>query len=47
MFASMEVWKTTVQHTRDNANEFSRLNSNYAKTLQNLAKDNLRDYQAR
>ena len=47
MFASMEAWKTTVQHTRDNANEFSRLNANYAKTLQNLAKDNLRDYQTR
>ena len=47
MFASMEAWKTTIQHTRENANEFSRLNANYAKTLQNLAKDNLRDYQAR
>ena len=47
MFASMEAWKTTIQHTRENANEFSRLNANYAKTLQNLAKDNLRNYQAR
>jgi hypothetical protein len=47
MFASMEAWKTTIQHTRDNAIEFSRLSTNYAKTLQNLAKDNLRDYQER
>jgi hypothetical protein len=45
MFASMEAWRTTMRHTRDNAMEFSRLNANYAKTLQNLAMDNLRDYQ--
>jgi hypothetical protein len=47
MFTSMEAWKTTIQHTRDNVLEFSRLNANYAKTLENLAKDNLGDYQAR
>ena len=47
MFASMEAWKTTIQHTRDNALEFSRLNANYAKTFENLARDNLGDYQAR
>ena len=44
MFATMEAWRTTMRHARDNAIEFSRLNTNYAKTLQNLAKDNLRDY---
>jgi hypothetical protein len=47
MFASMEAWKTTIQHTRDNALEFSRLNANYAKTLENVSKDNLRDYERR
>jgi hypothetical protein len=47
MFASMQAWKTTIQHTRDNAIELSRLNANYAKTLQDLAKDNLRDYERR
>ena len=46
MFASMEVWKTNVKHARDNAIEFSRLNANYARTLQNSAMDNFRDYQA-
>jgi prophage DNA circulation protein len=47
MFASMEAWKTTMQHTRDNAIEFSRLNANFAKTFENAARDNLRDYPAR
>jgi hypothetical protein len=47
MFASMEAWRTTMRHTRDNAMEFSRLNSNYARTFENLAKDNLRDYRER
>ena len=47
MFASMEAWRTTMRHTRDNAIEFSRLNANYAKTMQNLNLDNLRDYRER
>jgi hypothetical protein len=47
MFASMEAWRTSVKHTRDNAIEFSRLNANYARTLQNAALDNLREYQTR
>jgi hypothetical protein len=47
MFASMEAWKTTMQHTRDNAVEFSRLNANFARTFENVARDNLRDYQRR
>jgi hypothetical protein len=45
MFASMEAWKTTMQHIRDNAVEFSRLNANFARTFENVARDNLRDYQ--
>lgn len=44
MFATLEAWRTATRHARDNAIEFSRLNTNYAKTLQNLAKDNLKDY---
>jgi hypothetical protein len=47
MFASMEAWRTTMRHTRDNAIEFSRLNANYAKTIQNQALDNLRNYRER
>ena len=46
MFASMDIWRTNVKHARDNAIEFSRLNANYARTLQNSAMDNFRDYQA-
>ncbi|HZO11575.1 MAG TPA: hypothetical protein VFB48_05620 [Nitrososphaeraceae archaeon] len=44
MFASMEAWRTTMRHARDNAIEFSRLNANYARTIHNSALDNLRDY---
>jgi len=45
MFASMESWKTTMQHARNNAIEFSRLNANFAKAYQNAVRDSLRDYQ--
>jgi hypothetical protein len=47
LFASMETWKTSIQHARDNAKEFSRLNANVAKTFENVAKDSLRDFSAR
>jgi hypothetical protein len=47
MFASMEAWRTTMRHTRDTATEFSRLNANYARTIQNQAKDTLRNYRER
>lgn len=47
VFATMEVWKTSIQHTRDNAKEFSRFNANVAKTFENVAKDNLRDFSPR
>jgi vacuolar-type H+-ATPase subunit H len=47
MFASMDAWKTTMQHARDNAIEYSRLNVNFAKTFENLARDNLRDFRRR
>jgi hypothetical protein len=45
MFASMEAWKTTMNHARDNAIELSRLNANYAKAYQNAARDSLMNYQ--
>jgi hypothetical protein len=45
MFASMEAWKTTTQHVRDNAIELSRLNANYAKAYQNAMRDSLIDFQ--
>jgi prophage DNA circulation protein len=47
LFATMESWKTSIQHTRDNAKEFSRLNANVARTFENVAKDSLRDFSAR
>jgi prophage DNA circulation protein len=47
LFATMETWKTSLQHTRDNAKEFSRLNANVAKTFENVAKDSLRDFSPR
>jgi hypothetical protein len=47
VFATMETWKTSIQHARDNAKEFTRLNANVAKTFENVAKDSLRDFSAR
>ena len=47
IFASMEAVKPLVQHERDNAKEFSRLNANVAKTFENVARDNLRDFSTR
>jgi hypothetical protein len=47
LFATMDAWKTSMQHARDNAKEFSRLNSNVAKSFENVAKDSLRDFSAR
>jgi hypothetical protein len=38
----MEAVKTSVQHVRDDAKEFSRLNANVANTFENVARDNLR-----
>jgi len=44
LFASMDAWKNSIQHARDNAKEFSRLNANVANTFENAARDNLRDF---
>ena len=44
VFANMEVFKTAVQHTRDNVKEFSRINTNAAKTFENVARDSVRDF---
>jgi hypothetical protein len=44
IFASMDAWKNTIQHARDDAKEFSRLNANVANTFENAARDNLRDF---
>jgi len=44
LFASMDAWKNSMQHARDNAKEFSRLNANVANTFVNAARDNLRDF---
>jgi len=47
LFASMEAWKASLQHARDNAKEFSRLHTNFARTFENVAKDSLRDFSNR
>ena len=44
LFASMNAWKNSIQHARDNAKEFSRLSANVANTFENAARDNLRDF---
>jgi len=44
IFASMDAWKNSMQHARDNAVEFSRLSTNVANTFENTARDNLRDF---
>jgi len=44
LFASMNAWKNSIQHARDNAKEFSRLSANVANTFENTARDNLRDF---
>ena len=44
LFASMDVWKNSIQHARDNAKEFSRFSANVANTFENVARDNLRDF---
>jgi hypothetical protein len=47
IFASMDSWKNSVQHARNNTKEFSRLNANVANTFVNAARDNLRDFSTR
>jgi vacuolar-type H+-ATPase subunit H len=44
LFASMDAWKNSMQHAKDDAKEFSRLNANVANTFENVARDNLRDF---
>ena len=38
LFASMDAWKNSIQHARDNAKEFSRLNANVAKYIRKCCK---------
>ena len=47
LYVTLEAWKTSIQHARDNTKEFSRLNANFAKTFENVAKDSLRDFSDR
>jgi hypothetical protein len=44
LFATMDAWTNAIQHARDNAKEFSRLNANVANTFENAARDNLRNF---
>jgi hypothetical protein len=47
LFASMDAWKNSMQHARDNAIEFSRLSTNVANTYEKTARENLREYERR
>jgi len=47
VFATMDAWKNSMQHARDNTKEFSRLNANVANTFENAARDNLREFSTR
>jgi hypothetical protein len=47
LFASMDAWKNSMLHARDNAIEFSRLSTNVANTYENTARENLREYERR
>ena len=46
IFANMEAFKTAVQHTSSNVKEFSRVNTNAAKTFENIARDSIKDFSA-
>jgi vacuolar-type H+-ATPase subunit H len=39
IFANMEAFKTSVQNTRDNVKEFSRIGVNNAKTFEQVSRD--------
>jgi hypothetical protein len=44
VFANMEAYRTFIQHERDNAKEFSRINVNTAKTLEQTSRDTARNF---
>ena len=44
VFANMEVFKSAVRDTSNNIKEFSRINANAAKSLENVARDSVRDF---
>jgi hypothetical protein len=44
IFANMEAFRTSIQNTRDNAKEFSRVNANFARTFENVARDSVKDF---
>src|SRR5690349_21762882 len=44
VFANMEAFRTIIQHERDNAKEFSRINVNTAKTFEQTSRDTTRNF---
>jgi hypothetical protein len=44
VFANMEAYRTFIQHERDNAKEFSRINVNTAKTFEQTSRDTARNF---
>ena len=44
LFANMEAFRTLIQHERDNAREFSRINVNTAKTWEQTARNTVSNF---
>ena len=44
VFANMEAYRTFIQHERDNAKEFSRINVNTAKTSEQSARNTVSNF---
>ena len=44
VFANMEAFRTLIQHERDNAKEFSRINVNTAKTFEQTARNTVSNF---
>ena len=41
VFANLDCFNTSIQHTKDNVKELSRIGANTVKTLQQVARDNI------
>jgi hypothetical protein len=41
VFANLDSFNTSIQHTKDNVKELSRIGANTVKTLQQVSRDNI------
>jgi hypothetical protein len=44
LFANLEIFKVSIQHIKDDLNEFSRLNVNAVKTFEQATRDNTNSF---